>query len=265
MKKLILVSIILVFVLDATAQSRGRYGRNQGRECIICNVDLGAGWYQPGLDYINDQSFLSDLGGSLDGGPIVTLAIESKIVGGLFAGVSAGYWTSSDKATGDTGAFAGVTEDMTMSIIPVSVYLKYEFPLVNQIRGGYRSDFATKLHPFIGLGTSANLISQDVTRNTNGVVTESNLSGSTQVFQAMFGFKYSVANNVDLGIQGEYVFGGFDQTVVTNEVPADESISLDGIMVQAKLSYTFYNRISQRGSRYSNRYKQARKRTRRRR
>ena len=231
----------LFLLLAISTTVLGQYGRNTGRNCILCSVDLAAGWYMPSLDYWNDESYLNEIDGSFDGGLIGALAAEFKLYQGFLGGLQAGYWRDVAEVT-NAGPIGNWNEEITLRIIPVTLFGKYEFSLPSR---------DNRLFPFIGAGVTMNFIQQDLRREVGGVPTELNLSGTTQTINLMAGTKYAIASHLDVGIEYNYVLGTFDQDFIENEVQTTQAVGLDGSLILLKVGITVDDRINpRRGGRY---------------
>lgn len=208
--------------------------RSTERACILCSVDAGAGWYMPSLGYLNDESYLSDIGGAFDGGLMYVGALEAKVYGNFLAGLQAGYWSNSVSVE-NAGTFnAQWNEELSLTIIPITVFGKYEFNL----------PASKRLFPFLGAGFTMNFVSQDLNREVGGVVTETDLSGRSSTIAAIVGSKFAITSHVDFGLEYNYVLGGFDQTFIENGVESTQNVGLDGSLILGKISFTIDDRLN---------------------
>lgn len=229
MKKFTTYLFLSIFFLSVVSAQYGQGARN----CILCAIDVGGGWYQPSLDYWNDESYLAEINGSFNGGIIGVVSAEFKIYEGFMGGIQAGYWKDVAEVV-NAGPIGNWNEKVEIAIIPVTVFGKYEFSLPSNNR----------IYPFIGAGYTMNLMSQDVRREVGGVPTEIALEGTTQTASLMVGAKYAIASHFDVGIEYNYVIGTFDQDFIEDEVQTTQAVGLDGSLILAKLSLTIDDRIN---------------------
>ncbi len=231
--------ILFGMSMDVQGQ-RGRYGPPRQSNCIICSAGVGVGWYKPSLDYLNDESYLNAFGASFDGGIIATAGVEAKLYQNLYLGVSAGFWSDVAEFTSTSGTTVR-TEELKISIVPISVALMYQWSFEAaspyNYSGGRQSNFLSRLTPFIGLGAGYDLITQDLDRVIDGERTTSSLKGTAPVYKALGGTKIAIVDRLDLGILAEYVLGSFDQQFGEGTNAATESVGLDGISAQLTLSF----------------------------
>jgi len=228
MKKLVIYLLLSIFSISALIAQYGQSSRN----CILCSVEIGGGWYQPSLDYWNDESYLSEINGSFNGGIIGVVSAEFKIYEGFMGGVQAGYWSDVAEVA-NAGPIANWNEKVAMAIIPITLFGKYEFSFA-----------PSRLYPFVGLGYSMNFLNQDITREVGGVLSEISLEGTTQTASLMAGLKFAVFPNVDAGLEYSYVLGTFDQDFVEDEVQTTQAVGLDGSLIVGKISFTIDDRIN---------------------
>ncbi len=239
--KRITVLIILLVVISSSLVAQPRAYK---RDCVVCSIDLGGGYYIPGMDYLNDSSYLSDVEGVFNGGIIGTGLINIKFGGGLHGGIGAGYWN--DRVNVKDYTFpGGIVRDELLGItmIPVIAQLKYEFSVGGGGYPGSLSSMTSKVRPYIGGGTMLNFMRQKFRRVQDGEVTdEGTLTGINQTYQALAGVKFVLTSFLDFGIEYNHVFGGFDQAFLENDVSVVERVSLAGPMLQGKLVVYLYER-----------------------
>lgn len=148
-------------------------------------------------------------------------------------GVQAGTW--SDEATGQNSPTfnQSTIETLEISVRPVSFYAKYEFFLSG----------APRVFPYLGANYTTNFIDQKFTRQNGGVTTTSDLTGTSSTVSGIVGVKFALLSHVDLGIEYNHVFGGFDQQFVENGEASTQTVGLDGPMILGKIGFTIDDRF----------------------
>ncbi|MFY0686927.1 MAG: outer membrane beta-barrel protein [Cyclobacteriaceae bacterium] len=240
MKKFITTTLLIALCLvtmESMAQRRG-YGYGQSR-VGISNIDLNVGWYQPSLAYLNNDSYLADIGASFGGGITANVGADMRF-SDVLIGARVGYWA--DEASVQNVVIGGIDRDekLGLLVLPISFQGKYEFHLGNP--RNYRQQGLITIHPFVGVGVNYTLISQNYERVLDGVPESDRLNGRTITYSAIAGLKYTVAQNFDIGFEYQHVFGGFNQGFEVGDVVTTETVSLMGPSATLTLSYVLFGR-----------------------
>ncbi len=240
MKKLVVLAFSLLFLASGLLAQPRAYKR----DCIVCSVDFNAGWYKPGLDYLNDESYINDVQGEFNGGLVGSALVNFKLIPSLYASAGAGFWN--DRVNVKDYPFPGgivLDELLGITMVPVILQMKYEFSAGG---GGYPGSLrrsTSKIHPFVGGGTSLNYIRQRYKRVQDGAVTDKGtLNGISQTYHVLAGLKVAVNSFVDVGLEYNHTFGGFDQAFLDEGSETIENINLGGPLIVGKLTMYLYER-----------------------
>lgn len=247
-KNLLVSSIILILVLlvtDAEAQRRRRssYRRRRGGASIaLHSINFNAGFYKPGMDYWNDESYIATAGESFEGGILYQAGVELDVYKGFLVGLYAGFYNDDVQTVSSIGGIER-KEDLSYRMIPLSIQAKYEVTMGDP-RSRYRNTGIAKLHPYFGGGINYTRINQEFTRNfTDDNLIDINTSqkGATVSFSGILGVKYDITRYFGLGAELNYYIGSFDQVVDSTNGGdnAIEGVSLNGPSFNGKLYLKF--------------------------
>src|SRR5919202_987419 len=129
------------------------------------SISIGASYWQPSLDYWNNKSILTNYNGGqgakLSGSIMPTAAVEVGITKNFSIGGRVGFWSNSASSP---LSIAGInrTEKLTLSIIPVSLDLKYT--LAKESSEGK----APVVTPYIGVSVARYFINNKFDRQVTG-------------------------------------------------------------------------------------------------
>ena len=255
--------ILVILVTDVEAQRRRSYSRRRGNidmSTLFYSINFNAGYYKPGMNYWNEESFIADLGKSFNGGLMFQGGIDLKIYDGFIVGLTAGTFSDKVEVFSRIGLIER-DEKLTYRLTPLSGILKYEFTLGSP-RRRYRSGGLANLHPYVGGGVNYTFITQTLRRDfveTEREDQKESQNGSTVTYSAIAGVRYDLTAYVGLGTEFNYVIGSYDQNVSTEGVITTENISLTGPAISA----TLYIKVGQKTG-YGNRRPRSRSRYRRR-
>ncbi len=225
-------------------------------QVALKSIGVGASYWQPSLDYWNNNSILTAYNGGkgakLSGAVMPTASIEVAVAKGLSAGIRAGYWKqSADGAV----SIAGIdrTEKLTLSIIPVSLDLKYSFgKTATETVKTTGSDGKTtevvktkspSLIPYIGVGLSRYFIKNDYSRQVvanPGSVTESQ-AGNNYGIQVFAGLEKKLVKMLYVAVDARYHLGSYNQMITTETTPTAQKVSLNGLEAGLSLRVKFAN------------------------
>lgn len=223
-------------------------------QVALKSIGVGASYWQPSLDYWNNNSILTAYNGGkgakLSGAVMPTASIEMALAKGLSAGVRAGYWKQSAESA---LSIAGIdrTEKLTLSIIPVSLDLKYSFAKsstetvkTTDKAGQVTETVKTKLPsliPYIGVGLSRYFIKNDYSRQVvanPGSVTESQ-AGNNYGIQVFAGVEKKLVKMLYVALDARYHLGSYNQGVGTETTSTPQKVSLNGLEVGLSLRVKF--------------------------
>ncbi|GAB3512624.1 hypothetical protein GCM10027341_53580 [Spirosoma knui] len=203
------------------------------------SISVGASYWQPSLDYWNNQSILVDYnagkGAKLGGSVMPTAAIEVGLTKGLSIGGRVGYWNQS--ASSDL-SIAGInrSEKLTLSIIPVSLDLKYT--LGSQASSEEKTPFLT---PYVGISVARYFINNKFDRqvvNNTGSLNETQ-AGNNYGVQIFVGAEKQLVKKLYVGLDVRYHLGSYNQAVRTEAASTTEKVSLNGVEAGLSLRYKF--------------------------
>ncbi|MBC3789121.1 hypothetical protein [Spirosoma utsteinense] len=209
------------------------------------SISVGASYWKPSLDYWNERSGLLDYnagkGATFSGAVMPSAAIEVGLTKGLSVGGRVGYWKSSVAGDVTTG---GITrsETLDLSIIPVSLDLKYTFaPSAPSSTTATATDEPKTpfLTPYIGLSVARYFISNDFSRQVTGAsgsLSETQ-AGSNTGLQVFVGAEKKLVKKLFLALDVRYHLGSYNQVVRTETSSTTEKVSLSGL--EAGLSLKF--------------------------
>ncbi len=238
MKKLSLLLLLVLGCLQVFSQIKLFRGK-----CVLCSADLNIGYYKPGLEYLNEESYLTDVEGRFNGGPMVSAMVNLRIVGELYGAVGAGLWRNRVDVN-DYPFIAGPrSELLVLTGIPAMFQLKYEFNLSNLGPRIPQDLFIRNIKPFIGIGTSLNFKRQKFEREQNGVLTAAGvIPFQSQTYQVIAGLKYKLTAHLDAGLEYNHHFGKFQQAFLEGGNQLIQDVNLGGPAVMAKITYYRYPR-----------------------
>ncbi len=205
------------------------------------SISVGASYWNPSLDYWNKRSFLVEYNGGqgakLSGAVMPTAALEIGLVKGLSIGGRVGYWSKSVSSALSSGGI-NRTEELKLSIIPVSLDLKYTFAKP-QTDGSSETPKEPFLTPYIGVSVARYFVNNDfsrqVTSNTGSV--NEKQAGNSYGAQVFVGAERKLVKKLYLALDVRYHLGNYNQAVRTETTSITEKVSLNGI--EAGLSARF--------------------------
>ncbi|QMW04573.1 hypothetical protein [Spirosoma foliorum] len=219
--------------------------RSAQAQVNLKSISVGASYWKPSLDYWNDRSMLTSYnagaGAKLNGTVMPTAALEIGLTKGLSIGGRVGYWKQS--VSSDL-SIAGINrnEKFTLSIIPVSLDLKYTF------EGKTAGDETAKkpfLTPYIGVSVARYFINDKFDRtvvNNTGSVSETQ-AGNNYGVQVFVGAEKQLVKKLYLGLDVRYHLGSYNQVVKsaesTSTTSTTEKVSLNGLEAGLSLRVKF--------------------------
>lgn len=209
------------------------------------SISVGASYWKPSLDYWNKRSGLLDYnagqGATFSGAIMPSAAIEVGLTKGLSVGGRVGYWKSS--VSGDV-TIGGTTrsETLDLSIIPVSLDLKYTFGASapsSTTATATDQPKAPFLTPYIGLSVARYFISNDFSRQVSGGSGSLNetQAGSNTGLQVFVGAEKKLVKKLFLALDLRYHLGSYNQVVRTETASTTEKVSLNGLEAGLSLKY----------------------------
>lgn len=217
------------------------------------SIGVGASYWTPSLDYWNKRSMLtlynSGRGATFSGAVMPTAAIEIGLTKGLSANVRTGYWSQSVASDVSVGGI-NRSEKLSLSIIPVSLDLKYSFTLGTTGRSAKTDSLTTSavtaeepfLTPYFGVGLSRYFINNDFTRTVTGntgSLSESS-AGNTYGVQLFVGAEKKLVKKLFVALDVRYHLGNYNQVVKTEATTATvEEVSLNGLEAGLALRLKF--------------------------
>ena len=211
------------------------------------SISIGASYWNPSLDYWNNKSTLTDYnngtGAKLGGKIMPTAALEVGLVKGLSIGGRVGYWQSS---VSSPLSIAGInrTEKLTVSIIPVSLDLKYTFePAAVAAKTG-DTDAKPKsafLTPYIGVSVARYFVTNKFDRQVTGAAGSVNetQSGNNYGVQVFVGAEKKLVKMLYAALDVRYHLGSYNQVVKTETTSTTEKVSLNGVEAGLSLRLKF--------------------------
>jgi hypothetical protein len=203
------------------------------------SISIGASYWKPSLDYWNQRSFLRDYnngqGAKLEGTVMPTAALEIGLVKGLSIGGRVGYWNRSVSSPLTIGG-VNRTEDLQLSIIPVSLDLKYSFGETTTTEEGAKK---LVVSPYIGASVARYFISNKFNRqvtNGDGTISQTQ-TGNNYGVQVFVGAERQLVKKLYLALDVRYHIGSYNQAVVDGTTSSTEKVNLNG--VEAGLSLRF--------------------------
>lgn len=208
------------------------------------SISLGASYWKPSLDYWNQRSMLTDYnagkGATLSGSIMPTLGLEVGLTKGLSIGARAGYWKNSVSSPLSIGG-VNRTENFTLSIIPVSLDLKYTFGQPAATTDASADTKAPFLTPYIGVSVARYFVKNEFTRQVTsgtGSVNETQ-AGNNYGVQLLLGAERKLVKMLYLGLDLRYHLGSYNQVVKTETTSTVEKVSLNGVEAGLSLRLKF--------------------------
>ncbi|GAB4024772.1 hypothetical protein [Spirosoma koreense] len=216
------------------------------------SISVGASYWKPSLDYWNDRSILTAYnrgqGAKLDGQVMPNASLEVGLVKGFSVGVRAAYWKSSASSN---LSIAGInrTEKFTLSIIPVSLDLRYSFEpktVTTETTDANGQTVKAKspfLIPYIGVGLSRYFIKNEFSRvvaSNPGSVNESQ-AGNNYGVQVFVGAEKKIVKKLYVALDVRYHLGSYNQQVQSETTSTTEKVSLNGLEAGLALRLKFAN------------------------
>lgn len=198
------------------------------------SISVGASYWGPSLDYWNERSFLTaynnDQGAKLNGSIMPTAALEIGLVKGLSVGGRVGFWSKSVSSSLRSGGIDR-TEKLTLSIIPVSLDLKYTFEKAAVAKEGEEAPKAPFLTPYIGVSVARyfvnNKFNRQVTGGTGSV--DETQAGNNYGVQLLVGAERQLVKKLYVAVDVRYHLGSYNQQVRTETTSTTEKVSLNGV------------------------------------
>ncbi|AKD56042.1 hypothetical protein [Spirosoma radiotolerans] len=212
------------------------------------SISVGASYWKPSLDYWNERSMLLDYnagkGATFSGGIMPTAALEVGLTKGLSIGGRVGYWKNSvsgDVSVGGTNR----SEKLTLSIIPVSLDLKYTFakaaPVSTTTKEAGSEPKAPFLTPYLGVSVARYFINNDFSRQVvgnTGSVSETQ-SGNNYGLQVFVGAEKKLVKKLFLALDVRYHLGSYNQVVKSETSSTTQKVSLNGLEAGLSLKVKF--------------------------
>ena len=235
-KNSILVAFVAVFggLLALPAQA----------QVNLKSISIGASYWKPSLDYWNTKSTLVDFnngaGAKLDGKIMPTAALEIGLVKGLSLGGRVGIWQSSASSP---LSIAGInrTEKLTVSIIPVSLDLKYTFEPATVTANTEESQKSAFLTPYIGVSVARYFVTNKFDRQVTGAAGSVNetQTGNNYGVQVFVGAEKKLVKMLYAALDVRYHLGSYNQVVKTETTSTTEKVSLNGVEAGLSLRLKF--------------------------
>ncbi len=228
---IIIIAILLsVFSFSVSAQRRRR--RNSGFPIEFRAAGLGIGWYNPAMDYWNDESMIADWSSKFDGSTIYLSDVEFYLYKPFFAKLNVGYWTEKVKANNVQIGYQIGNQDLQMTLIPADLTFLYE---LFDIQGR-----TVRVITYGGLGGSYTFIQK---RFNSQVLNADQVkdwdNGSDFSFHATVGQEYTIRPAYSISAELSYHFGSYVQQIETrNDEISTKNVSLSGIQVSLILKYS---------------------------
>ncbi|MFD2934164.1 hypothetical protein [Spirosoma flavum] len=236
------------FLISFIALLSGLFVRPLQAQVNLKSISVGASYWKPSLDYWNQRSMLADYnagkGATLSGSVMPTVAIEIGLIKGLSIGGRVGYWKNS--VSSDL-SIAGInrTEKFTLSIIPVSLDLKYTFAkaatTTTKTDGTTEKTKSPFLTPYIGVSVVRYFINNDFSRQVvgnTGSLSETQ-AGSNYGVQVFVGAEKQLVKKLYLALDVRYHLGNYNQVVKTETTSTTEKVSLNGLEAGLSLRVKF--------------------------
>jgi len=238
------IILVLCVVSFGVSAQRKYFMRDHRKASFINNVDATFGLYNPSLDAINKYSSVSESGNKLNGGYMGAVDVFAHLYMDGYIGVTGGYYTDNVKGIIAAG---GVTRDesLTYSAVPIGLKFVHEFHLGDPFLHRPRAAGLLLIHPYLGLGTTFWSMKQDFSRTvTGGSTTSYSVKGTYQTVNLIAGIKYTIAKPVDIGVEYNYIMGGFNQNF--ESAPTTQTVSVNGSYIGFKLTYLINPRLEWR-------------------
>lgn len=221
---------ISVSLLALMVFSSGSFA--QQKKSAFYGAGLSVGWYNPSLDYFQDESMFmeADFSGAL----MVNASVEFKLIKNLHGVAELGFWqeTVEDDLQG-----YGNTK-LLLTAYPLSLALKY-YLLHTE---------ASAILPYLGVGGDFLLIQNKL--EFEDIDNPDPNTGSTMSGKAMAGIEAKVSTNFAIGLNFDYRIGQFKQDF--NKTTSDpdnpeqqetivvtEDVSLNGPSLGITFRYLF--------------------------
>ncbi len=234
------MTILLGGLLAAPTQTQAQVN--------LKSISAGTSYWKPSLDYWNNKSMLLDYnkgqGVKFSGAVMLSAAIEVGLTKGLSIGGRVGYWKNSVSGI-VTIADAIRSEKLTLSVIPVSLDLKYTFGQSASVSTTKTDGSATQspfLTPYVGVSVARYFINNDfsrqVTSGGTGSLSESQ-AGSNYGVQLLVGAEKKLVKKLFLALDVRYHLGTYNQVVKTETSSTTEKVSLNGLEAGLSLKVKF--------------------------
>lgn len=204
------------------------------------SIGVGVSYWKPSLDYWNERSMLTtynnEAGATFSGKAMPTASLEVGLTKRLSVGARAGYWKNSVSGALSIGGI-NRTETLTLSVIPVSLDLKYSFPIGAKDGGG------ELLIPYAGVGLSRYFVKNEFVRevaSNPGSVNETQ-AGNSYGAQVFVGAERKLFGKLYAGLDVRYHLGSYNQGVRTETATTStENVSLNGLEAGLSLKVKFH-------------------------
>ena len=217
----------------------GLFAQTAQAQLNLKSISVGASYWKPSLDYWNTRSMLTNYNGgkgaTFSGAVMPTFGLEIGLVKGLSIGGRVGYWTQS--LSSDLN-IAGIsrTEKFTLSIIPVSLDLKYTF--MNSTAADAKAPFLT---PYVGVSVARYFINDKLDRqvvNNTGSLNQTQ-AGNNYGVQVFVGAEKKLVKKLYLALDVRYHLGSYNQIVTSETTTTTEKVSLNGLEAGLSLRVKF--------------------------
>jgi outer membrane protein W len=225
---LLFISSFLLLPFVVSAQDSG--GNENGNVFGFRSAGVNLGWYNPSMDYWNDQYFpAGKWENSFKGAMIYTGFIEINIIKNLRVKASGAYWMEKVGSGAIKVGEVNGTEQITTSLTILSLDALYRFSFLT---------FAG-ISPYAGVGGSYVMIQNKFLRQPNGYEEENYTNqGQDMLGTLTLGLEKVVAQHFGIAIDFRYVIGNYTQEMKdTQGTITSHPVSLTGPQIGINLSY----------------------------
>ncbi|WP_460954025.1 hypothetical protein [Spirosoma litoris] len=230
--------------LSVIALAAGLSTQSVKAQVNLKSISIGASYWKPSLDYWNERSSLiaynGGAGAKFSGSVMPTLGLEVGLVKGLSVGGRVGYWSQS--VSSDLTFGGNRNEKITLSVIPLSLDLKYTFlepAAVSKDEAAPKEPFAL---PYIGVSVARYFINDKFVRTVaaggTGSVNETQ-AGNNYGVQVFVGAEKKLVKKLYLALDVRYHLGSYNQIVRTETASTTEKVSLNGLEAGLSLRVKF--------------------------
>ena len=209
------------------------YGQDEDNNSAfrIYSADISIGYYNPSMDYWNNEYFKE-------------MKWENKFTGNItFAGdisllllkntcltIGYSYWNEKVKSGNIVQNNSIINEDIQLTLSNINIGIRY-YPLF------IRFD---EFKPYFGLNGSIIFIRNNFTV-TDGLTESSSITNYGQDYSGniSLGIERTIYKSFGMGIDCGYSFGKYTQKVTIDNVESEKDVSLNGFTANLHLIYFF--------------------------